>query len=275
MRKNTKIETHERSGPEPGRTFKTWIEHNHVELNVRKVAKEFAEWINAGGLKFDWQDELKKSFLELTQLTVDLITELRQVRGPASAVRFGDGVLYASHSRGDVKRYATVRRYCEKINPILTRVQRHKALTQLRDFPGPDGMPVLHETHYMNEAEHIGRAQTAHAASYALKQFHFLFERRAFAEFRRCALSTCNNYFFPLRTEGRYCSDACQGKDYMRDPLRTKKNAAYQKVNYYTKKVQELAKLAAVNQSYQEKYHHAKKELKSANAKLAALKRRR
>ncbi len=274
MRNMMKMKTHERRKPSPGQTFKMWISQNHLELNVRKVAKEFAEWVNSGDQEFDADSGLKKNFLELTQLTVDLFRELRQVRGPFGKVRLvGPGAAEVSHTRGDQKRYATIQRYREKINPILTGIQRHKALVQLRDFPDPDGMPVLHETHAISASGLPPWFETALAASYVLKQFDFLYKSRTFASFRRCALPTCRNLFFPLRPERRYCSDACQGKDYMQDPLRTKKNAAYQKVNYYARKVLELGKLAPANPGRREECDQAKKALKSAKAKLTALRR--
>src|SRR5258708_3922331 len=122
MRKLIKMKTGGRRGPSPGQTFATWIHSNAVELNVRKVAKEFAEWIDSGEREFDSHSGLKKRFLELTQLTVDLTRELRQIRGPFGGVRFVGQAAYVSHSRGDQQRFATIRRYRGKINPILLRI---------------------------------------------------------------------------------------------------------------------------------------------------------
>jgi len=271
----TKMKTHEWRKPSPGQPFATWIQQDHLELNVRKVAKEFAEWINSGGQKFEWQGGLKKICLELTELTVDLTRELRQVRGDFTKVRFVGPAAYVSVSRGDRKRRAIIQRYRGQINRIVTRLQRTKPLLQLSDLADPDGMPAVHDTFaFLVEKDlNLYRFDQARAAAYALKQWRFLVKGRAFAAFRRCALRTCNKYFFPLRPERRYCSDACQGKDYMDDPLRTKKNAAYQKVNYYAKKVLELGKLATVNADRREEYDQAKKALKSAKAKLRALSR--
>jgi hypothetical protein len=75
-----------------------------------------------------------------------------------------------------------------------------------------------------------------------------------------------------LRPERRYCSKGCNREVYMDDPKRKEKNAAEQKVNYYTKKVLDLAKLKAVNADYQKAYDRAEKDLNSAKSDLKALK---
>jgi hypothetical protein len=264
MRRMSKMQTRERRGPSPGQTFATWIDCNTVELNVRKVAPAFAEWINSGGQDFDPWSGLKKIFLELTQLSVDHIRAQRLVRG-----------------RGYVKRYRTGLTHVKKINAILMWIQEQFPVgLHMSDWPNPDGMPMFLDRPIVTPAakekgsEHA-LFEEAHAASYALKQFRFLADRRAFADFRHCALPTCRKLFFPLRPERLYCSDACQGKYYMKDPLRAKRNAAAQKVNYYAKKVLTVAKLAK-NPHNQQKLDHAKKMLKlaeRAHKKLKSTKR--
>ncbi len=292
------LKTRERTGLSPGSTFLTWIDCDAIELNVRKVAKEFAEWINSynitdtedfreamrGGQKYDGYSGLKKIFLELTQLTVDHVREQRTVR-----------------SRGLLKRHTTGLPYVKKINLILVRIQeQYPVRLQMRDFAAPDGRIVFHDRPIITPSaekacarapqrfaraaaerkrfeklgEKMDRFDEAHTASYALKMFHFLADHDAFAAFRRCELRACGKYFFPLRPERCYCSKGCQRKHYMEDPKRKDKNAAEQKVNYYTHKVTDLAKLAAKNSAYGEQFHRAEKLLTSAKAKRDALKRR-
>lgn len=89
-------------------------------------------------------------------------------------------------------------------------------------------------------------------------------EGRVLARLRRCPLPTCNKYFFPLRSDGRYCSKACLRTHFMHDPKRKALNAADQKIYYYTQKVLNLAKLAAVNSAHLNKYRHAQRALKLA-----------
>jgi hypothetical protein len=97
-----------------------------------------------------------------------------------------------------------------------------------------------------------------------LNQFFRLGREGIFAAFHRCALPTCGNYFHALRPERRYCSKGCQRNQYMEHPLRTKKNAADQKVYYYTRKLLDLAKLKAVSAADQKAYDQAEKGLKLA-----------
>jgi hypothetical protein len=261
MRTTTTIKTHVRKGLSPGQTFKIWIDNNHSDLNVRKVAKEFVEWVNSDGREFDAPDEIKMIFLELTRLTVDHARKQRRIR-----------------SYGFRKCHTAGLPYVEKINLIVNRIREHyPAGPQLRDFAGPDGRIVFVDRPIVSPPSDLSRFSEVHEANYVLKQYRLLTDEGAFADFRRCALKTCDKYFFPLRPERRYCSDVCQAKHYMQNPLRGKKNAADQKVYYYTKKVLDLARPAASSAAHRMDYEQAQKMLELAKREQTHLasKRRR
>jgi hypothetical protein len=208
------------------------------------IAEEFAKWINSDGKPQDM-------FRPLLESTVALAKGLKKRHA-----RFGTFDLHQ-----------------KKNNSILARIDRkYPSRLQLVGFwddgagrhEGPNSGPDYRE-------KPIGRyRRDAEDVLTALRRFRLIAEYGFFANFSQCSLSTCGKYFYPLRPERRYCSDACQRTAYVQDPGRKDKNAADQKVYYYSKKVLDLAKLAASNAAYQKEYSHAKKTLKLA--KLAASK---
>jgi hypothetical protein len=255
--------------------------------NVRKIGKEFAEWINSG-------DKAAKLFLQLTHLTVDLAMELRnpirrrngKMGELAATVELLDrrtaeakGREYVRPGREHYERAKTVVRFAGKIDPILQQiVRKYPCEPRLGFDPDRDDVPLFDDAPVYSGKRGYNRTtgvfDETFPAEVGMSQFRLLADHAAFADFRRCALSTCNKYFFPLRSEGLYCSKGCQSKHYRQDPERKKQNAADQKVYYYTQMVLDLAKLAAKNPTYQKQHHRAEKQLTLAKAKRDALKRR-
>jgi hypothetical protein len=255
--------------------------------DVRRVAKGFAEWINSG-------NALAKMFLDLTQLTVDLALELRnptlrqpkRMRNLAAAIDLLERNLaqvqkrkYVRPSREELHRAETTMLYARKIDPIVKRIVR-KYPTEPRliycpdrsDSPTFSDEPVYEgKRSYDHE---FGAVYETFPPEVRMEQFRLLAKHGAFADFRRCALRSCNKHFFPLRSEGRYCSKSCQRTHYMKAPERKKQNAADQKVYYYFHKVDDLKQLAAVNPAHREKYLCAKKALALAERAQKALKGR-
>src|SRR5467141_2100138 len=147
---------------------------------IRNVGKAFAEWINS-------EEKIAKVFRQLTELTADLARELLRTR------------------RGRSK---TLDRYAGKIDPILRLIaKRYPTQVELANFPFSDDMPVFDEQPVCPirpgkraSAAALDKLKDAAAAAYGLRQFRWLADHGAFADFRRCALAACNKYFFPLRT---------------------------------------------------------------------------
>ena len=265
---------HTRTQPSPGRDFEFWMDSGRYTSvrDVRKVGIAFADWIRPAHDVV--HREQAAIFGELTRLTLDLIAELRQIR-----------------TRGRLKLFATVQRRRPPIESILTRIhEEYPSRLHLLDRTSPDGMPLFRDRPASLGATRTKTQRGARqldalgiefqmlsrgtVVAAALRRFRFLYEHGAFAKFRRCALPTCKRYFFPQRTEARYCAKACQRQHYLQDPSRKNKNAADQRVHYYAKKVLDLAKLAAANPSYRKEYGAAKKALKQAEAERRRLKRR-
>jgi hypothetical protein len=241
---------------------------------LNKIAVPFASWLNVKGVEVikifrksrDSKRETEAARVELrharaeafargifrplVDLTVDLTKELQQQKRRSL-------------------RFKIFEAYSLKIDTILKRiVEEYPTQPKLSDFSDVNGIPVFSH-HPIYSGRHYEKAL---AVSDRLRHFLWLADEGVFADFRRCAFPTCTNYFYPLRPERLYCQDACQRQRYLQDPRRKDKNAADQKVHYYTKKVLDLAKLAAVNPDYQEKYSDAKKALKVAQAMRARLK---
>jgi hypothetical protein len=206
--------------------------------DVREAKKNFADLINSG-------DRVAKMFLQLTGLTVALAREL-QTPGRHNREEPGQVApaldLYARRrqkkdqtSREQSRRAETSARYCRTINPILKRIRRlYPTECQLVICPDLD-VPAFSDEPAVHESETRGWGERIHEITRAqdgMDWFRLLARDGAFSDIRRCALTTCSKYFFPLRPERRYCSDRCQRKDYKQSSEYKEQTANYQKAYY-------------------------------------------
>jgi len=167
-------------------------------------------------------------------------------------------------------------KYAGQIDPLLGAIAaRHPFQKSLADETLVTGIPAFV---YQPVAAKAGREvlftqayQNSRELAERLNQFFDLASEGVFAAFHRCALATCRKYSHALRPEKRYCSKGCQRNEYLRHPQRAKKNAADQKVYYYTRKVLDLAKIRDVSAANQREYDRAEKNLKSAKRAQKAL----
>jgi hypothetical protein len=240
--------------------------------HVREAKKNFADLINSG-------DGVAKMFQELTRLTVDLARELRtpvkHKRGKAGEVAPALDVYARRHppkdhnSRAQHQRAETSVRYCRTINPILRRIRRLYP-TECQLVIGPDlDVPAFSDEPAVHQSEHSWgeRIDKITRAQDGMDWFRLLARDGAFSDIRRCALMTCNKYFFPLRPERRYCSDKCQRKHYKQSAEYKTQTANYQKAYYEdygsteAKKYRARHGMAALHRRHEERQRERKKSL--------------
>jgi hypothetical protein len=233
---------------------------------IANSAADFAEWLNASNFnteaiawktvdpEFSVMPRAKKFALDRIRPLVELILDCkRDLQKQKKSARFDTFEKYEGKF-GELLN-EMVKRY--PIQPILS---SETFATGNPTFgfdynPIPkDGREIFFTQAYQNGRELIER----------LNEVILLASEDVFASFRRCALPSCGKYFYALRPERCYCSKRCQRNQYMEHPLRTKKNAADQKVYYYTRKVLDLGKVKTVSAADRKAYDQAETNLNSA-----------
>lgn len=241
---------------------------------IANSAADFAEWLNASHSN----TEAIKGNTALARFAV------LSPRADAFARRLIRPLveLTIEFTRGfqklksDSGRAAIWDKYAGQIDPLLGGIAaRHRFQKRLADETVVTGIPtfVYQPVPPKDEREVIFTQahQNSEELAVRLNQFFDLASAGIFAAFHRCALAGCRKYFHALRPERRYCSKGCQRNEYGRPPQRKKKNAADQKVYYYTRKVLDFAKIRDVSAASQREYDRAEKNLKSAKRAQKAL----
>jgi hypothetical protein len=258
------------------------MQNTETRKRLINSAAEFVGWLNSSNSD---REEIRKnrraassrsrgSAFETFRVLFPLANEFaRSLIRPLMEVTLGY-VRKCQKQKRKSERFRTFEEYVDNMAPLLHAIEkRYPTQPAVGDETFGTGRPTfVYELIPKGRRDRGGLDfEKSRILTERLNLFFLLGREGAFAAFHRCALPTCGNYFHALRPERRYCSKRCQRNQYMEHPLRTKKNAADQKVYYYTRKILDLVKVKAVNAAHQKAYERAEKALKSAKRAQKAL----
>ena len=232
-------------------------------------AADFADWLNSS--ESNTEAIAGKTALARFSVTVPRAETFARDRIRPLVELTLDFVRESQRQKRESARFATFQKYVDKIDPLLEEIAKlHPMQPIFSDRTFVIGVPTFEYELIPPKAS--GRGDVMFTQTYQngrtlierLNHFFHLASEDVFAAFHRCALPSCGKYFHALRPERRYCSKGCQRDLYEKHPLRMKKNAADQKVYYYTRKVLELAKLKAESAADRKAHGRAETDLKSA-----------
>ncbi len=200
------------------------------ELN--NIASPFARWLNLKGqhvIKWrksrDHKREARAARADLRTAKADAYA--RDLLRPLVDLRIALAAEMRTQKR-ESGRFEVAGRYSSQIDTMVQRIEkRHPTQSKLCDFTN------MMQPEFRRVPISQGRDVAKDlAVSERLEQFFWLSDEGVFADFRRCALPSCAQYFYPLRPERLYCSAGCQRIQYKQSPEYKKRNREYQREYY-------------------------------------------
>jgi hypothetical protein len=244
---------------------------------IAESAADFAKWLNAS--KPSTEAVAGRTALAKFSVTYPRAQQFARERIRPLVELALDFIRHRSKQRSKRAQFEIFEEYVGKIDPLLTRIAKlHPIQPTFSDLSNETGIPTFEYAPIPKNGRRdrldpmfTQAFQNSEELTIRLNQFFTIAREGVLSAFHRCALPSCEKYFHALRPERRYCSKGCQRNQYLEDPHRARKNAADQKVYYYTRKVLDLAKNKDLSAANRKEYDRAERSLKSAKRGQAAL----